>query len=64
MFSIKDIFNFLIENKTPVILILAYIILNKMIDIYLIGFIIVIYFIYIQYQSINDLKNDIKNLKK
>jgi hypothetical protein len=63
MFSIKDILNFLIENKTPVILILAYVILNKMIDIYLIGFIIVIYFIYIQYHNINDLKNDIKNLK-
>jgi len=63
MFSIKDILNFLIENKTTVILILAYVILNKMIDIYLIGFIIIIYFIYIQYQNINDLKNDIKKLK-
>jgi len=64
MFSIKDILNFLIDNKTPVLLILAYVILNKMIDIYLIGFIIVVYFIYIQYQNINELKNDINELKK
>ena len=59
MFSIKDILNFLIDNKTPVILILAYVILNKMIDIYLIGFIIIFYFIYSLYQNINELKKNI-----
>lgn len=59
MFSIKDILNFLIDNKTPVILILAYVILNKMIDIYLIGFIIIFYFIYSLYQNINELKQNI-----
>ena len=63
MFSLKDILNFLMENKTPVILIIAYVILNKMIDIYLIGFIVIIYFVYSQYQNINELKKDIKNIK-
>ena len=64
MFSIKDILSFLINNQTPVILIIAYVILNKMIDIYLIGFIIIVYFIYTQYQNINELKDDINNIKK
>tara|TARA_B100001094_G_scaffold227767_1_gene222297 strand:- start:295 stop:495 length:201 start_codon:yes stop_codon:yes gene_type:complete len=63
MFSLKNILNFLMENKTPVILIIAYVILNKMIDIYLIGFIVIIYFVYSQYQNINELKKDIKNIK-
>ena len=63
MFSLKDILNFLMENKTPVILIIAYVILNKMIDIYLIGFIVIIYFVYSQYQNINELKKDIKDIK-
>jgi hypothetical protein len=63
MFSLRDILNFFIENKTTVILIIAYVILNKMIDIYLIGFIIIIYFIYFQYNNINQLKNDIENIK-
>jgi len=63
MFSLKDIFNFLIENKTTVILIIAYVVLNKMIDIYLIGFIIIIYFVYFQYNNMKELKNDIENIK-
>ena len=63
MLSLKDILNFLMENKTPVILIIAYVILNKMIDIYLIGFIVIIYFVYSQYQNINELKKDIKDIK-
>ena len=63
MFSLKDILNFFMENKTSVIFIIAYVILNKMVDIYMVGFIIIIYFIYTQYLNINELKNDIKDIK-
>ena len=64
MFSLKDILSFLLENKATIILIVAYVILNKMVDIYTVGFIIIIYFIYTQHMNINELKNDIKNIKK
>jgi len=64
MFSLKDILSFLLENKATLILIIAYVILNKMVDIYTVGFIIIIYFIYTQHMNINELKNDIKNIKK
>ena len=64
MFSLKDILSFLLENKATIILIVAYVILNKMVDIYTVGFIIIIYFIYTQHMNINELKNDIKDIKK
>tara|TARA_B100001094_G_scaffold191124_1_gene185034 strand:+ start:503 stop:709 length:207 start_codon:yes stop_codon:yes gene_type:complete len=63
MFSIKDIFDLVIENKVTVILIISYVILNKIIDIYTVGFLLVLYLIYYQYDNINNLKNDIEKLK-
>jgi uncharacterized paraquat-inducible protein A len=61
--SIKGIINFIINNRVAFIPIVIYMVLNKLIPIYIIIIIIIVYFMLNQLEYNDKIKMELNNLK-